>query len=391
MPPPARQPEVTHFGACFMRIAALAPLLAGLLALASCGRDAADAPAPEPIAPVGVAASDETSLAAPANGLAFWMHPNVAFNSLLIAASADGLAAYNIEDGAAVSSVPGVNVFGVAVSYLGLGPTATGVVAAFQPDASAFAFYRIDNGARNFAPLSGAPAIRGAVRGFCFGRGDGVETPSLYVVQRGKILVFNFEAQDGGLAPAANIAMDAPDDLVACAVDSDGALLTASTAGAIFRLDGEDSFKTPFAVAPIGDVGGLAVIAATAPEGDTPEGEEPAAYGQIALLDKTTGLVHLFDRTDGHALGAVAIQATDEIDGVAAAAAMGASGANFGGLYRNGLIALSTDGAAAARFIPLNGVANALALEAGAPVNPRGKVAPDEDDGLLINIEFVTE
>ncbi|NOX81724.1 MAG: hypothetical protein GXP06_01785 [Alphaproteobacteria bacterium] len=376
-----------------MRTTAL--LLAGMLALAACGREA-DAPAPEPIAPVGVAASDETSLAAPANGLAFWMHPNVAFNSLLIAASADGLAAYNIEDGAAVSSVPGVNVSGVAVSYLGFGPTATGVVAAFQPDASAFAFYRIDNGARNFAPLAGGPLastldIRGAVRGFCFGRGDGVETPSLYVVQRGKILVFNFEDQDSGLAPAANITMDAPDDLVTCAVDSDGALLTVSATGAIFRLDGEDSFKAPFARAQISEIGGLAVIAATAPEGDTPEGEEPAVYGQIALLDKSTGAVHLFDRTDGRALGAVTIQATDEIEGVTAAAAMGATGANLGGLYRDGLVALSVDGAAAVRFIPLNGLANALAFPVGAPVNPRGVVAPDEDDGLLINIEFVAE
>jgi len=376
-----------------MRTTAL--LLAGMLALAACGRKA-DAPAPEPIAPIGVAASDETSLAAPAGGLAFWMHPNIAFNSLLIAASADGLAAYNIEDGAAVSSVPGVNVSGVAVSYLGFGPTATGVVAAFQPDAGGFAFYRIDNGARNFAPLAGEALaskldIGGAVRGFCFGRGDGVETPSLYVVQRGKILVFNFEAQDNGFAPADAITLDAPDDLAACAIDSDGVLLTVNTDGAIFRLAGEDSFKTPFAAAPIGEVGGLAVIAADAPEGGGPEGEEPAAYGQIALMDKTTGAVHLFDRTDSRALGAVAIQATDEIEGVAAAGAMGATGANLGGLYRNGLIALSVDGAAAVRFIPLNGVANALAFPVGAPVNPRGVAAPVEDDGLLINIEFVSE
>ncbi len=375
-----------------MRITALAVLLTGMLALAACGRDAVDAPAPEPVAPVGVAASDETSLAAPATGLAFWMHLNVAFNSLLIAASADGLAAYNIEDGAAVSSVPGVNLSGVAVSYLGFGPTATGVVAAFQPDAGAFAFYRIDNGARSFLSLETTLDIRGAVRGFCFGRGDGVPTPSLYVVQRGKILVFNFEEQDGGLAAAANIAMNAPDDLAACAVDNDGALLTASTSGAIFRLDGEDSFKTPFAKAEIGEVGGLAVIAATAPEGDTPEGDEPAAYGQLALLDKSTGAVHLFDRTDGHALGAVIIAAIDEIEGVAAAGAMGATGANLGGLYRNGLIALSTDGETpAVRIIPLNGVANALAFPTGASVNPRGAVAPVEDDGLLIKIELGAE
>ncbi len=374
-----------------MRTPALVPLLAGMLALAACGRDADDASAPEPIAPIGVAASDETALAAPATGLAFWMHPNVAFNSVLIAASADGLAAYNIEDGAAVSSVPGVNVSGVAVSYLGFGPTATGVVAAFQPDAGAFAFYRVDNGARKFTPLAGAPDIRGAVRGFCFGRGDGVDTPSLYVVQRGKILVFNFESQDGGLAPTANIAMDARDDLVACAVDSDGALLAASTTGAIFRLDGEDSFKTPFAKAQVSEVGGLAVIAADAPEGGTPEGEEPAAYGQLALMDKTTGAIHLFDRTDGRAIGAVTIAPTDEIEGVAAAGAMGASGANLGGLYRNGLIALSIDGGASVRFIPLNGVANALAFEAGVAVNPRGEIAPVEDDSLLIKIDLVAE
>ncbi len=376
-----------------MRITALAPVLAGILALAACGRDAVEAPAPEPVAPpVGVAASDEAPLGAPATGVAFWMHPNVAFNSLMIVAGADGLASYNIEDGAEVSSAPGVSFAGAAVSYLGFGPQAAGVVATFSPDQSAFAFYGIDNVSRSFLPLSGAPDIRGGVRGFCFGRGDGVDTPSLYVVQRGKILAFNFEGQDGGLAPADAITLETPDDLAACAVDINGALLATSTTGAIYRLDGEDSFKTPFAKAEIDEVGGLAVIAADLPEGGAPEGEDPAAYGQLALLDKTSGAVHLFDRTDGHALGAVTIAATDEIEAVSAAGAMGATGANLGGLYRNGLIALSTNGETpAVRIIPLNGVANALAFPTGAPVNPRGMVAPVEDDGLLINIEFVEE
>jgi len=376
-----------------MRIAALAPLslaaaplslaAAALLALAACEQQAPQAPPPEPAPPVGVAASDELAgLAAPATGIAFWMHPNVAFNSLMIVAGADGLASYNIEDGAEVSRAPGVNFEGAAVSYLGFGPQAAGVVAAFNPGDSAFAFYGIDNVSRSFLPLEATVDIRGAVRGFCFGRGDGVSAPTLFVVQRGKISIFNFDAADEGLAPAGSATIETPDDLAACAVDADGVLLAATQTGRLYRLDGDGGFASPFASTAVADTGGLAVISS-----DAPEGAKPAAYGQIAVMDKATGALHFLDRADGHALGAVTIAETDEIDGVPAAVAMGATGANLGGLYRNGLIALSVDGEApSVRIIPINGVHNALTLTAGVPINPRGAIAPVEDDDLLIKI-----
>ncbi len=364
-----------------MRIAAL--IFTSLFALAACEREAT--PPPEPVEPVGVAASDElTGLSAAATGIDFWQHPNVAFNSLMIVASADGLKSYNIEDGGEVSSAPGMALQGVAVSYLGQGPQAAGVAVSFNAGESAFAFYGIDNVSRAFVPLATTLDIRRPVRGFCFGRGDDVDAPTLFVVQRAAIGVYNFKAAGDGLARAGDATIETPDDLVSCAIDNDGVLLAASDKGEIYRLTGEVSFNTPFAIANMDEPGGLSIIAATAPADS-----EPAAYGQIALLDKSIGAVHLFDRADGHVLGAVTIAATDEIAAVSTASVISATGANLGGLYRDGLIALGIEGEALSiRLIPINGVHNALSITPGVSINPRGQVVEEEDDGLLIDIKF---
>ena len=75
--------------------------------------------------PLSILPTDELSgFTSPATGLAFWVHPNVSFNSLLIVAGEAGIASYNIENGDEVSRAAGRNLRGAEVSYFGIGPQA---------------------------------------------------------------------------------------------------------------------------------------------------------------------------------------------------------------------------------------------------------------------------
>ncbi len=370
-----------------MRFSILA--LSALAFLAACERQAVEPDAPAPAVPViaaDVTVSDELpGLSAPATGITFWDHPALAFNSLLIVASDNGIVSYNVEDGNEVSRIPGIRAKGAAVSYIGHGSLAAGVLAIFDVDDSAFKFYGVGNASRAFQPVEGGPVIRGNVRGFCFGRAVDGDAPALFVVQKSKLSIFNFEKAAGGLVAAGETALQMPDDIAACTVDIDGVVLAASESGAIFRVVGGDSFSAPFARAEISNAGEMAVLAFESTEDD-----EVSVHGQIMLLDRDTGALHLFDRSDGQALGVISVTASDELEGVSAASAMGATAGNLGGLYRNGVIALGVDGAdsPAIRLAPVNGVMNALSLPDGDPISPRGAVPAIEDDALIIELDF---
>ncbi len=362
---------------------------AAALFLAACGEQTGapsasqESDRPEP---VGVLASDAVAdLSAAPTGIDFWTHPNVSFSSLIVIASDDGLSSHNVEDGGLVSQVPGIALDGVAVSYIGFGPLAAGLAATYDESESAFRFYGIDNVSRLFLPLPGGPSIRGAVRGFCMGRAATSPDPTLFVVQRGELKIFNVNPAMNGEEPGVSIAgettLTLPETATACAVGHDGIVFVAVEGGDIFRLDGDNAFAAPFASAATAAPADMEFLSAGASE------DAPSVSGQIAVLDGETGVVEFFDAADGHAQGSVRITATDDIAAVVNATAMGASAANLGGLYRDGAIALGVDGEAPAlRLIPANGVANALGLTPLTPANPRGAApAREESNNLIIN------
>ncbi len=362
---------------------------AAFLAAAGCGERAGapavteETAAPEP---VGVIASDALSdLTASPTGIDFWTHPNVSFNSLIIVASADGLASYNVEDGTEVSRVPGVSLSGVAVSYIGFGPLAAGIAAAFDETESAFQFYGVDNVSRLFLPLTGGPSIRGAVRGFCMGRAANSPDPTLFVVRRGEMTVFNvtpdMDGETAGVAISGEAGTPIPETATACAVDTAGVVYILTNDGEIYRVDSDSAFDEPFAVAFANDSYDIAFL------GSRQTDSASSVNGQIAILDGETGIVELFDASDGRALGAARIDAADDIEAVTEATVMGASAANLGGLYRDGAIALGIAGEnPTVRLIPANGVANALGVAPLPPANPRGETArAEETNDLVIN------
>lgn len=378
-----------------MRLTSLAALLACLALLAAACERAGDAqqqPAPQPAPRVEVPVSDELpGLPAPASGIAFWDHPTLPFNSMLVVAGPQGALAYNIEDGVETARIDGVAADGAAVSYAGYGAQATGVLALFDGAENAFRFYGVDNFSRRFAPLGGGfetgLTVEGAVHGFCFGRAQGAAAPSLFVLQDGQILIVNFDTAENGLAVAGEGAIEAPQGLASCAVDIDGVLLVASESGDIYRIDGPDSFAAPFASAETAEAGDLSIAASAPVSGDGGRESEEQISGQIILLDKADGAAHVFNRADGAPLGVVTVAATDQLPGVTAAHAMGLTAANLGALYRNGVVAYAVTGedGPAVRLIPYNAVLNALALPEGTVLSPRGAAPTTGGNGLIID------
>lgn len=366
------------------------------LSAAACGERAGapdtEVAAPtQAAAPLGVIASDEIAgLPAAATGIDFWSHSNVAFNSLIVVASADGLSAYNVEDGSEVSRAPGQPFQGVAISYIGFGPVAAGLAVTFSENDNAFQFFGVDNASRLFLPLDGGPDIRGAVRGFCMGRAAGAPDPTLFVVQKSELTIYNIaptmNGDVAGVAVNGETGMAIPESIRDCSVNAEGLVLLLADDGEIFRVNADSAFASPFAIAQGSNAIDIAYLGSDAEN-------EP---GRIAVLDGETGVIELFDADDGHALGAVRIDEAEGagIDGVSNAISMGALSANLGGLYRDGAIALGASAGenAVIRMIPMSGVANALQLEATPPANPRGEApaAPDTDN-LIIDLTAPTE
>ncbi|MBL4619829.1 MAG: hypothetical protein JKX88_07010 [Marinicaulis sp.] len=378
-----------------MRFATLA--LLGLALLSGCGQQSTQAPENPtmPITHAEVIASDAlTDLATSPTGIAFWSHPNVAFNSLVIVASQDGIASYNIEDGSEVSRIPSINAQGAAVSYLGLGPQARGLLTYFDVEASAFKMSAIDNASRSFQTVDGEIPVRGALRGFCFGRAAGGQYPVLYALQKGEMTHYVIEVEGDALTASAGIAQSVPEDAQSCTVDGiDGSVLITRSNGEIHRMtdDGPGELVVSTDITEIGDVAILLI--------ENTEPDPQSVSGLIVALNRETGGLHVFNREDGPAIGVMTVMAEDadseygEFIAVNEGDILSAASANLGGLYRNGVLALGVGNnegipTAVVHLIPMNALKNVLDLPESEPVNPRGRAAEPEDDGLLIDIDF---
>ncbi len=369
-----------------MRLTAL--ILAGLLFTTACGRDAS---APETKAPevltVSAPVSDELpGLPGAATGIAFWDHPTLSFNGVMIVATKAGVVSYSMEDGNVVSRIGGFAAEGLATGYLGAGRQAAGFIAFLDSAENTFRFYGVDNNTRAFLPLNAGPVIRGAVRGFCLGRAQDATAPSLFVVQKGGIQTFNLAASPEGVEVESQSQITAPDNLVSCAVDLDGALLAAGDNGDIYKLAGDEGFAAPFARSAATSPGAISVLAAA-------DSDDPSVIsGLILLSGLENGAVHVFNRDTGEALGAVVLEGTDDLPAVGEAQSFGATGGNLGALYRNGVVAFGVEGAegeAAIRLAPASTVKNALSLPLGEPVSPRGEAADTPASDLIIPISIV--
>ena len=369
-----------------MRI--LSFLIIAVVAITACERQSTTGEGPQSDVATGVEdvlASDALeNLSGTPTDIAFWSHPTLAFNSMLITASSTGVTGYNMEDGALVSTIDGVDSAAIAVSYFGTSQQARGILALLDRSESTVHFYEVSNLDRTFKKLDAMVTVRGNIRDICFGRAA-TTAPTLYLVQKGTLTPFQLDLDQGVADIGAPIAITETGDQ--CIVDKiDGAVFV-STQNNILKIPAGAVNPEIFAANNASDVGDFGFILTSAQQ------ENP--NGALLLLNKTTGPITMLDRTDGHEMGSFRITATDEIEGVTSAHNIGASGANLGGLYRNGAVALTANGdTPTIKIVAINSVVNALDLTLGNPFNPRGDAPPIDDgadDPVKLDINFTDQ
>lgn len=348
--------------------------LAALVLVAACERKPRKpVPDPDVAAPavMEVAAADAYGeQGAAVADVAFWSHPTVAFESLLIVATAESIAAFRIETGEQIFEAPG-GAEAVEVFYAGEGEGAPGYLIA--ADRGAYRLYAIDKDGAGFGPIEieNAAAPAGV---FC---ASGGLSPAIFEAAGGRLSARALTIAAGGadFADARPVA-EAP-DVIGCHVDPlTDEIVTVSGDGAIRRVD--PATGAVFGLALPQD---LSPSASGAAFGRTETGE---AQGQVALLDSRAGVVNLFDLKDGRALGAVRIKATFDLEAVQNASRITVGSANYGGVYRDGALAVVTSGdGAPVRLVPWNGVMGVLSLPVPAAIDPRAPDGPAAEEAVI--------
>ncbi len=354
----------------------LAPLMFVAILVVACGRKGAS-PEPEPNLPTAeVAAADAFGASGEmVSDVAFWSHPSVAFESLLLSAGEAGLRADRIETGDAIFEIPGRSD-AIEVVYAGVGPSATGYL--LVSGDGAMRLFRIHQDGAGFDPVALANAAFSA-SAFCAGGGA---APKVYEIDAGKLSVRALTIVADGAELGAARAIAAAEGATACHVDPlTQAVILVSRDGAIRRVDPANGasfgIALPDRLAPVSSA--LAIG----------RDETGAPVIQVALLDGPSATISLFDASDGHALGAVRIKATFDLGAVVTASRIAIGAANYGGVYRDGALAVVTSGdGAPVRLVPWNGVMGALSLAVPAVPDPRAP-AGDAPEADVISIDVI--
>lgn len=362
-----------------LRSPLLAALSLSVLALAACGRgDEGAAPPPasqDKAAPETPAAPEEpatdvivadtlASLIAPAEGIAFWIHPTLPFESrAVVAAGKDGLLLVTL-DGERADAITGAFTSGAALAYAGTGQDAEALVAAYDEGRTAYRFFGVRPDGAAFTSRGGEIAAD-SVAGFCLAPAtDGFV---LYDLRLRAAYAHRLTLADGAVTAQAPHKLRAPGPLVSCAAAPDaGEVLFLAADGAVYAAPvGDDpDFGAPLMRADGGKAVSIGVLM------------QKEGAGAIALLDGPSGRISLFSR-DGQPLGVVHLASNGDIASVGAASVLGVGSANFGGLYRSGiLVAGSATAPYEVRAAPWVGVANMVNLPLHEPVDARDPGAP---------------
>lgn len=365
-----------------MRASKAAVLTLLLAVSAACGRKTQTPPQIEPAAVVEVDAVDQlATFDARVNALAFWSHPHIPFHGLVLAATETGLAAFNIEDGKEVSRIDGIEAKGLALSYTGAGPDAQGY--AFVKTGGqhvGFSVFAIDNETRALTALT-TPAVETAKddRGYCLSRDESGRKLLLHIMHKTGWSTSGFVIENGAAKEVERHSARVAGSFLACAADDvDGSFFVIDAIGDIYRVDKRGIIDaTPFARSGVSNPAAISI----AYNGLVAGGPTEQCCGEIAVLNGEDGSVRLFDIDDGRMLGQATLKASFDVDGVAAATTMALGSGNFGGIYRDGVLALATAGKAPAlRLTPLNGLMDALSAPIGPASDARDLGPQAEDD-----------
>ena len=357
-------------------------LLVSAAAFAACDRAAPPEPKTtgaetEAVSAVDVAATDEFGpFDAAVNDIAFWTHPTLAFNGLALVATANGVVALNIEDGAEVARLDIGAVEAIDVAYIGYGTNAQGYLGISA--GGEFRLAEIDNITREMALIDAPMPALGGARGFCL-----AAAPVGAIVLR-----YDMQADGWAMQPVYNTGGMQSPSVQAVAANENYADCTAGDAG-VYLLTDEGLVYT------LSDSGAIEAFQIEDSRGDAigvvaNEIDGGGAADTVVIFDSGAGVARIV--RDGATLGAVRIGASFDIETVSDATAVGVGSGNFGGVYRDGVIAMGVGGdQPAVRLVPFNGVMDSLGEAVGAGLDARTLAAPEEEDELVINVNLVTE
>ena len=359
-----------------------------LLGLSACSSETPTADETEPSVEAStpeaekkfVAATDEFGAGLEGvTSVAFWSHPSIVFNSVIVAGHADGISLFNIEDGAPIDSADGFNVIDLAVGYLGEGPQAVGYIAASTDDeANPVRFFQINNSDRSLQLLSTIFVAQSASdANLCLGRANkddlilGRSRPQGTTVLPLKVSAAGVSSGGGFSSTTSS---------VDCAIDQSGKIFSINNDGDVVMVTKEETTI----------VAGGAVPAPSAVSVSVKSDETGSQQARLVILG-SDDRAYLFSAEDGHALGAVGMRDTFDVVALEAVTSLAVGYGNYGGIYRDGALAFVDGNASGApiKLAPWSGVVRELDLPLGQSVNPRGQVASLDDDESVISIDLV--
>ena len=308
----------------------------------------------------------------------FWSHPTLPYNGLLIAAGDAGLASFNIEFGEPIQRLSTRSIVSLDTVYLGVGPEAIAILIASTPNGHVEA-YSFDNLSRQagtvatasfqLSPATGlcAHAVDNSAQGFLIANGSARPIALMGNVQGG----FNLSIEDGA---------SYGENLIDCAINHfDGETMFLDANGDLLRIDGDGSLSV-FAATDASKPHSIDLVLSK-----TEQNETVATY---AVLDASTGTLTLVDNA-GSKFATVSLASSFDYSAAASASGFGIGYGNYGGIYRNGMIAIAgqptVDGqpSGAISLGPWNGLAEALNRPLNGSVDPRSPTYVEEEESLI--------
>ncbi len=333
--------------------------------------------------PQEVATTDQPiPLPARATGISIWDHPSLTFQSLILAATPNGIYAHTLEGNEEISAVNDINANNIALTFwntqAGQAPTRQNVQAIFttyDETNKAFRLFRIND--KDTAIKEDLLSIKYAdpVTSYCMGVDPDAEHKAgalLMVLSGSTITSFTYDTAPTLSSPK-TINTDI-DNLTACAIDNrSGEIYVANKRGNIYKFNEGQTEQTPIIQGQDDDIISFSILHNQFKAADENQNIKQAEIqSQFALLSEKSGLVRLYDVATNNPLGILQFAQFNSNEGVLQASAMGIGHGNYGGIYRFGVIALAASGnQPAVRLTPYIGAARALDLKLTNSLNPR--------------------
>ena len=349
------------------------------LAIAGCTAQEQQEAAPPPVAPEDlktVAVTDELGQFETAvSGIALWSHPLLAYKGGVMAANGPAGLIFVDTEAASSATLEGDFSAGVSVSYLGR----ESLIAAYDAQAQSLRLLNVLYDPLRLADwelASGTEFLPSGRVATCLARRPLENRITLVMIsEQGRLTHASVSGNGDSSLTVLNRQRLDTDPLISCTSDDrTGLAYLLSKGGKVIKADfaGEDG--TPlledFIRLPDLTFTGLAIILQADDQGQL-----------LAVSEGTPGAVYAYDLATGSLTGAFTAGELVDIEAVQSISAFAADGSNFGGIHRDGVMALveGTD-SLKLKLVPWSGIARQLGLPVETGMNRRTLAAPAEEN-----------